>query len=86
MTTTDTTQLPLQRLMKRLDIDTDRFMREFEPLMVDAAYRCFQCGRRDRCSVVLDSEAPVRAILDICPNLRMLEIVSPLPVLLHSNS
>jgi len=81
--TRDSDQLPLEQLMERLDIDTDRLTKKFEPLMVDAAYRCFLCSRRDHCRVLLDSEAPVRAILDICPNFRMLEVISPRPITLH---
>ena len=80
---TDSERLPLERLMQRLGIDTERLTREFEPLMVDAACRCIQCNRWDRCSVLLDGEAPVRSILDICPNFRMLEVLAPRPVLLH---
>jgi hypothetical protein len=52
-------------------------------LLVDAACRCVQCERWERCSVLLEKHAPVRAILEICPNFRMLDIVSPRQVLPH---
>ena len=73
----DTDELPLLRLMQCLDIDTDRLTVKLEPLMIDAARRCAQCNWSIRCSVLLDREAPVRSIL--CPNSRMLEVISPLP-------
>ena len=75
----DTYELPLLRLMQRLEIDTDRLTVKFEPLMIDAARRCAQCNCSIRCNVLLDREAPVRLILQICPNSRMLEVISPLP-------
>ena len=80
---TDSEQLPLQRLMLRLGIDTDRLARDSEPLLVDAACRCVECERWKRCSVLLENHAPVRAILEICPNFRMLDLMSPRQVLPH---
>ncbi|MDH3637859.1 MAG: DUF6455 family protein [Gammaproteobacteria bacterium] len=81
--TIDSDPLPLEQLMWRLDIDSDRLARNFESLMVGAARRCIQCKQWDRCNALLDSKAPVRAILDICPNFRMLEAFSPRPSKLH---
>ena len=81
--TIDSDALPLEQLMWRLDIDSDRLGRDFEYLMVGAERRCIQCKRWDRCSALLDSKAPVRAILDICPNFGMLEVFSSRPITSH---
>lgn len=81
--TLDSDPLPLEQLMWRLDIDSDRLAREFGPLMVSAERRCIRCKRWDRCNALLDSDAPVQAILDMCPNFRMLEAFSSRPITPH---
>lgn len=81
--TIDSDALPLEQLMWRLDIDSDRLARDFECLMAGAERRCIQCKRWDRCNVLLDSKAPVHMILDQCPNFRMLEAFSSRPITPH---
>jgi hypothetical protein len=74
--TLDSDPLPLEQLMWRLDIDSDRLARDFEALIVGAERRCIQCKQWDHCNVLLGSKAPAQAILDICPNFRLLEAFS----------
>jgi hypothetical protein len=81
--TLDSDPLPLEQLMWRLDIDSDWLARDFKFLMVGAERRCIQCKRWDRCNALLDSKAPMQAILDICPNFRMLEAFSSRPIAPH---
>ena len=78
--TIDCDPLPLEQVMWRLNIDSDRLARDFESTMVAAERRCIRCGRHDRCNALLDSDAPLRMILNICPNLRMLEAFSSQPI------
>ena len=81
--TIDSDALPLERLMWRLDIDSDRLAKEFEPLMIVAERRCILCKRSNRCNALLDSNARVEAILGMCPNFRMLEAFSSRPITPH---
>ena len=79
----DSDALPLEHLMMRLDIDSDRLVRDFEFLLTGAERRCVQCTRSDFCNALLDGQAPVQKILDFCPNFRLLEAFSSRPITPH---
>ncbi len=81
--TIDSDALPLERLMWRLEIDSDRLVKDFESLLAGAERRCIRCKQWDRCNALLDNKAPVKAILEICPNLPMLEVFSSRPITRH---